>query len=189
MHGTCFSSCLTQFLAPQQGFPPQGPPPRGHAVHPEWNAKADAAALRKAMKGLGTDDVTLIGIVAGRDRAFLQLVREEFKQLEKKPRDLVSDVGSETSFSYKAAATGLLLTEAEYRATVIMQACKGAGTDDRALIDAVMTASQQQIRDAKAAFQVLFKKDMVKVICDDISGDYQKLIVKICEGNPFSIDS
>ena len=45
----------------QPGYGGQNPgmqqgPPRGQAAHPEWNAKADAAALRKSMKGLGTDD-------------------------------------------------------------------------------------------------------------------------------------
>ncbi len=35
-------------------------PARGMAVHPEWNATADAVALRKAMKGIGTDDKTVV---------------------------------------------------------------------------------------------------------------------------------
>ena len=51
------------------------------------------------------------------------------------------------------------------------------------LIDAVMTSTQREITEAKQAFQKLFKKDMTKVISSDISGDYEKIILKICEGS------
>jgi hypothetical protein len=37
-----------------------GKPPRGRAVHPEWNPQADAHKLRHAMKGLGTGLVVLL---------------------------------------------------------------------------------------------------------------------------------
>ena len=45
-----------------------------------------------------------------------------------------------------------------------------------------MTSTQREITEAKQAFQKLFKKDMTKVISSDISGDYEKIILKICEG-------
>ena len=158
-------------------------PPRGRAMHPEWNPQNDALALRKTMKGLGTKDDQLIAIVAGRERNYLALeVAPAFAKLEKKKMDLRKDVASETSFHYKDVATGLLLTEAEYRAEVIMKACKGAGTDDKALIDAVMTATAMEINATKTAFNHLYGKDMGKVIDGDISGDYQRIITKICQG-------
>ena len=47
---------------PFQYYPPQivpvvmpGRPPRGRAVHPEWNVQMDAQRLRSAIKGAGTD--------------------------------------------------------------------------------------------------------------------------------------
>ena len=73
----------------------------------------------------------MINIVAGRERNYLQLVAKEFASLEKKARDLAKDVSSETSFHYKEVALGLLQTDAEFRAQVIRDACKGAGTDDK----------------------------------------------------------
>ena len=78
-----------------------------------------------------TSSKALIDIVAGRERNYLQLVAKEFASLEKKARDLAKDVASETSFHYKEVALGLLQTDAEYRAQVIRDACKGAGTDDK----------------------------------------------------------
>lgn len=102
------------------------------------------------MKGIGTDDKTLIAIVCNRDRDHLQKVRAAFTQNEK--RDLVKDVISETSGNYEDVVSGLLLTEAEYRAKLVHNACAGAGTNDNALIDALCTATGSQILAMKQAF-------------------------------------
>jgi len=155
-------------------------PPRGLAVHPEWNAHADAIALRKAMKGMGTDDKTVISIICQRDRDHLQRVRAEFEKNEK--RDLVKDVISETSGNYEDVVSGLLLMEPEYRAKVVHNACAGAGTADSALIDALCTATGPQILAMKAAFQAMYKKDVVKVVEGDTSGNYRKLMVALLTG-------
>jgi hypothetical protein len=96
-------------------------PIRGHQVHPEWNPHFDAVALRKAMKGFGTRDDALIAIIGCREREYMQKVRHEFTKIEKKPRDLIADVASECSFSYKEVACSLCETDAEYRAKVVMK--------------------------------------------------------------------
>lgn len=83
------------------------------------------------MKGLGTDDKTLIAIVCQRDREHMQRVRAEFQKAEK--RDLVKDIISETSGNYEDVVSGLCLTESEYRAKVVHNACAGAGTHTRML--------------------------------------------------------
>lgn len=101
--------------------------------------------------GIGTDDKALIAIVCQRDRDHLQKVRAAYQQKER--RDLVKDVISETSGAYEDVVSGALLTEPEYRAKVVHKACAGAGTDDKALIDAVCTATGPQILAMKTAFK------------------------------------
>jgi len=150
------------------------------AVHPEWDAADDARQLRKAMKGLGTDNKVLINIVCGRDRDHLQKVRAEFQKNEK--RDLVKDIKSETSGHYEDLVTGLVLSEAEYRAKVVHDACWGPGTDDCALIDVLCTLNGPQIQSMKAAYTTMFKKDPTKIVHGDTSGNYCKLLEALLTG-------
>ena len=66
----------------------------------------DADELRKAMKGLGTDEDTLIEIIASRPPAILAQVKEKFNQKYK--RDLEADVKSETSGTLRKLLIALL---------------------------------------------------------------------------------
>jgi annexin A7/11 len=62
--------------------------------------------LRKATKGLGTDDSTLIRILVTRAEIDLQKIEEEF--LKKYKRPLPEVVHSETSGHYRAFLLSLL---------------------------------------------------------------------------------
>jgi hypothetical protein len=66
----------------------------------------DADELRKAMKGAGTDEDTLIEIIASRPPVILRQVKEKFNQKFK--RDLETDVKSETSGTLKKLLVALL---------------------------------------------------------------------------------
>ena len=66
----------------------------------------DADELRKAMKGLGTDEDTLIEIIASRPPNVLKLVKEKFNAKFK--RDLEADVKSETSGTLRKLLIALL---------------------------------------------------------------------------------
>ena len=66
----------------------------------------DADELRKAMKGLGTNEDTLIEIIASRPPNVLKLVKEKFNS--KFNRDLEADVKSETSGTLRKLLIALL---------------------------------------------------------------------------------
>ena len=53
----------------------------------------DAADLRKAMKGLGTDEGTIIKIIANRTQKQRVLIKESFQR--QFSRDLIKDLKSE----------------------------------------------------------------------------------------------
>ena len=66
----------------------------------------DADELRKAMKGLGTNEDTLIEIIASRPPQVIQAIKAKFN--EKYKRDLEADVKSETSGTLRKLLIALL---------------------------------------------------------------------------------
>ena len=222
----------------------------------------DADELRAAMKGLGTNEDTLIEIICSRPPHVLKAVIAKFK--EKYNRDLETDVKKETSGTLRKLLIALLqcsrstnttpnqaqcaqiaqeiytagekklgtdesifnkyfctlsphelaavsreyhkltghtilqaidkefsgdskktlrtivyatLSPSEYFATRVNYAVKGLGTKDHILIRVLVTRSEIDMPQIKQYYKQLFGKDMVTDVKNDISGDYQRLMV------------
>uniref|UniRef100_A0A8C5NEU6 Annexin n=1 Tax=Gouania willdenowi TaxID=441366 RepID=A0A8C5NEU6_GOUWI len=116
-----------------------------------FDPAADAQALRKAMKGFGTDEDAIIDIVAQRSNAQRQEIRQTFKSLL--GRDLMKDLKSELSKNLERLIIGLMLTPAEFDAKMMRKAIEGAGTDEHALIEILVTRSNEQIQAMNAAYK------------------------------------
>ena len=222
----------------------------------------DADELRAAMKGLGTNEDTLIEIICSRPPHVLKAIIAKFK--EKYNRDLEANVKSETSGTLRKLLIALLqcsrstnttpnqaqcaqiaqeiyttgekklgtdesvfnkyfctlsphelaavsreyhkltghtilqaidkefsgdskktlrtivyatLSPSEYFATRVNYAVKGLGTKDHILIRVLVTRSEIDMPQIKQYYKQLFGKDMVTDVKNDISGDYQRLMV------------
>ena len=66
----------------------------------------DCYQLRKAMKGLGTDEDTLIEIIATRPNWMIKAINKKYQEMYKK--NLQKDVESETSGTFKRLLVSLL---------------------------------------------------------------------------------
>ena len=226
----------------------------------------DADELRAAMKGLGTNEDTLIEIICSRPPHVLKAIIAKFK--EKYNRDLEKDVKSETSGTLRKLLIALLqcsrstnttpnqaqcaqiaqeiynagekklgtdesifnkyfctlsphelaavsreyhkltghtilqaidkefsgdskktlrtivyatLSPSEYFATRVNYAVKGLGTKDHILIRVLVTRSEIDMPQIKQYYKQLFGKDMATDVKNDISGDYQKLMLGLIE--------
>ena len=226
----------------------------------------DADQLREAMKGLGTNEDTLIEIIASRPPHILKAVKDRYQQ--KYQRDLETDVKKETSGTLQHLLIALLqcnrsvnsspnvarcaeiaqeihqageakigtdesvfnkyfctlspmelacvaqqyhkltghtilqaidkefsgdskkalrtivyatLSPSEYFATRINDAIKGWGTKDHLLIRILITRDEIDMPQIKQYYKQLFGKDMVQAVKSDISGDYQKLMIELCD--------
>ena len=222
----------------------------------------DADELRAAMKGIGTNEDTLIEIICSRPPQVLKAIIAKFK--EKYNRDLENDVKSETSGTLRKLLIALLqcsrssntnpnpvqcaqiaqeifsagekklgtdesifnkyfctlspyelaavsreyhkltghtilqaidkefsgdskktlrtivyasLSPSEYFATRVNDAIKGIGTKDHLLIRVLVSRSEIDMPQIKQYYKQLFGKDMVTDVKNDISGDYQRLMV------------
>jgi hypothetical protein len=142
-------------------------------------AAAEAAALRKAMQGMGTDEQKLIDIICTKSVAELRTVEAEYRKQFN--RDLMTDIKDETSGGLEKVLTMCLRDAAELDATLVNTAVKGLGTNEHLLLEVLCTRTPTELAAAAAAYKRLFKKDMVADIKDDVSGDFGKMCLGCCE--------
>ena len=225
----------------------------------------DVESLYYAMKGLGTDEDTLIEILASRPGWYINKIKKKYK--EKYNKELEDDVRGDTSGNFRNLLisllqanrstnqtpdkdecekianelyqagekkigtdepifnkyfalysphellviareyhklTGNLLTKAidkefsgdikkllktilyvqispsEYFSTRIRDAVHGIGTNEKILTRVIVTRCEIDLPIMKQYYKQLYGKDMIKDIEDDVSGDYKKLLIAIC---------
>ena len=104
----------------------------------------DADALRKAMKGLGTDEAAIIKIIANRTNAHRQKIKVAYKSAF--GRDLISDLKSELHGNFEDAVLALFVEPVEYDCDQLKKAMKGAGTNEDTLIEIIATRPNSHIQ-------------------------------------------
>ena len=138
-------------------------------AYDDFDADADAEALRQAMKGLGTDENAIIDILPYRNNEQRQEILAQFKQMFGK--DLKKELTGELSGNLRQVVLALLETPADYAASELRKAVKGAGTDETALIEILCTSSNEQIEDIKVAYQRTYNRSLERDVGDDTSGE------------------
>ncbi|XP_033822250.1 annexin A6 isoform X1 [Periophthalmus magnuspinnatus] len=146
----------------------------------DFDPAADAQALRKAMKGFGTDEDAIIDIVANRSNAQRQEIRQAFKSLL--GRDLMKDLKSELSKNLERLIISLMLTPAEFDAKMMRKAMEGAGTDEHALIEILVTRTNEQILAMNEAYLHGYKKSLEDAIQSDTSGHFCRILTSLVQG-------
>lgn len=147
---------------------------------PNHDPSHDAKVLRKAMKGLGTDERKIIDILSTRTNAQRVAVASAFQQNYK--RDLIADLKSETSGNFRLLLEALCLPPRAFDALSVRKAVKGLGTDDSVLIEVLCSRTNREINELKAAYSELQGRDLITDIRGDTSGDYQKLLLALAQG-------
>uniref|UniRef100_A0A674C948 Annexin n=1 Tax=Salmo trutta TaxID=8032 RepID=A0A674C948_SALTR len=147
----------------------------------DFDPADDAQNLRKAMKGFGTDEDVIIDIVANRSNEQRQEIRQAFKSIL--GRDLMKDLKSELSKNLERLIIGLMLTPAEFDAKMMRKAMEGAGTDEHALIEILVTRSNEEIHAMNAAYQdgEAYSKSMEEAIQSDTSGRFSQILTSLVQ--------
>uniref|UniRef100_A0A3P8Z1I1 Annexin n=1 Tax=Esox lucius TaxID=8010 RepID=A0A3P8Z1I1_ESOLU len=145
----------------------------------EFDPADDAQNLRKAMKGFGTDEDTIINIVVNRSNEQRQEIKQVFKSLL--GRDLMKDLKSELSKNLERLIIGLMLTPAEFDAKMMRKAIEGAGTDEHALIEILVTRTNEQIHAMNAAYKHAYKKSLEEAIQSDTSGRFCQILTALVQ--------
>lgn len=156
---------------------------KGHGTikaPPSIDPEADAAVLRKAMKGMGTDEAAVIGLLTKRTNAQRQQIMVKFKLMYGK--DLIKELKSELSGNFEDYIVALLDPKTLYDAKCLRYAMKGAGTDERALIEILCTRTNKEIHEIIAAYKAEFGRNLEKDVVSETSGHFKRLLVSMCQG-------
>jgi annexin A7/11 len=133
----------------------------------QWDGSADARALRKAMKGFGTDEKTLIEVLATKDPLQVDVLRAAYKREHN--RDLISDIESECRGSleevFVALASGPLIQDCR----VLREGMKGPGTDEEALNDVLLGRSNADIKVIKSFYNKTYRRDLEADLKSELS--------------------
>ena len=112
-----------------------------------------------------------------------QLVKLRTDYQPKFSRDFLKDLESNFSGDFLNVMIGLYKTPVEYDADLLYQAMKGLGSDKDIISEVLSFRTPERINEIKIKFQEKYGKDLVEEIKSETSGDYQKIVLRLLEGN------
>ncbi|KAM8938810.1 annexin A3 [Pelodytes ibericus] len=142
---------------------------------PGFNAGKDADAVRKAIKGLGTDEDSLINILTQRSSAQRQLIVKEYEAGSGKK--LKDDLKGDLSGNFEHLMVSLTRPPAFFDAKQLKTAMKGTGTTESILIEILASRNSKQMKDIGDAYYTEFGKSLGDDISSETSGDFRKALL------------
>ncbi|XP_056433108.1 annexin A11b [Gadus chalcogrammus] len=148
-------------------------------------AKQDAQKLHAAGENkVGTDESQFNAILCARSVPHLRTVFHEYQQMC--GRDIVKSICREMSGNVESgmvAVVKCIRNTPAYFAERLHKAMQGAGTKDRTLIRIMVSRSEKDMLDIRQEYLKNYQKSLYTHISGDTSGDYQKLLLKLCGGS------
>ncbi|XP_041643282.1 annexin A1a [Cheilinus undulatus] len=156
-------------------------------------AQYDAQLLKGAMKGIGTDEDTLIEIMASRTNREILDIKKAYKEEYKK--DLEDDIKGDTSGDFRTALFELCkagrtegvceqLIDSDARA--LYEAGEGRkGKDASVFIDILISRSGPHLRKVFERYSKYSKVDVAKAINLEMKGDIESCLTAVvkCAGS------
>lgn len=147
---------------------------------PNFNVEGDCEGLRAAMKGLGTNEERIINIIGNRSREQRLQIALKYKTMYGK--DLGAEFRSELSGNFLKLSLYLLLTIPEFLAKELKMAMRGAGTDERALVEVLVGLDNAGVAEVKLAYKQIYDQDLEREVSGETSGSFKKLALSLLTG-------
>ena len=98
-------------------------------------------------------------------------------------RDLLEDFKSNFKSDFLNVLTALYKDPVEYDADLLYLAMKGVGSNKEVITEVLCFRTPDKMNKVKAKFQEKYGKELVPEIKSETSGDYQKIVLALLEGN------
>ena len=139
----------------------------------------DLENLKKAMEGFGTDEDTLIKIIANRTTSQRLKIKEEWKK--KYGTDLIEEVKKELHGKFEEAIVALFSDPIDYDCDSLRSAMSGLGTNEDTLIEIISSRPQEVLKQIKERYQQKFNRDLIEDIKKDTHGTLQNVLTTILQ--------
>ncbi|KAE8542381.1 hypothetical protein D1P53_001158 [Cryptococcus gattii VGV] len=175
---------------PQQGF---GGPPQGYGGQPQgqgpmmylgvpipapppavpvstlagYDARFDAERIRKATKGFGTDERTIIDTLSPLDAFQMDVLSRTYEQTV--GRSLKTTLEKELSNWLEYTLVLLSLGPLGGDVYLLHRACNGMGTHEDLLSEVLLNRTNQEIFLLKEAYKRTYNKDLVQIVQGELS--------------------
>ncbi|KAJ5089671.1 hypothetical protein N7532_008355 [Penicillium argentinense] len=159
--------------APPHGAPAMMGPPAmpslgyvpGQKAPGDFRQQADM--LRKAMKGFGTDEKTLIAVLATLDPLQMAAVRATYTQHI--GRDLYKDVKSETGGYLEQGLLAVIEGPLNHDVICVHEAIDGVGTKEWMLNEILLGRSNADLNAIKSAYEHKYRRNLTREVEGDLS--------------------
>jgi annexin A7/11 len=141
------------------------------------DAQFAADELRKAMKGFGTDEKTLIRVLCHYPPASIQHLKTTYQQ--RHSRSLEADVKSEVSGHLEDGLLAILRGPLYQDVHMLANALHGAGTNEDLLNDVVIGRSNADLNAIKKAYQATYHRSLEADVAGDLSAKTERLFAMI----------
>ncbi|CAF92142.1 unnamed protein product, partial [Tetraodon nigroviridis] len=133
------------------------------------------------MKGLGTDEDAILQLLTARSNTQRQEIKAVYKTLFGK--DLVDNLKSELGGKFETLIIALMTPPIMYDAQSLRDAIKGAGTDEKVLVEILASRTPAEVNAIKAAYKKEYDHDLEEDVCGDTSGHFKRLLVILLQAN------
>lgn len=145
-------------------------------------AQADAAVLRTAMKGMGTDEKAIISVLGHRQPQEIDAIAISFKQ--QFDHDLIEDLKHEVGDgNFGKLTVGIVQSWAMMEAVALHSFIAGMGTNEAGLIEVLVGRSNAELTAIRKAYRARFDKDLETEIKKELSGDIRTFFDLLLDAN------
>ncbi|MFH4984079.1 hypothetical protein AB6A40_010788 [Gnathostoma spinigerum] len=155
---------------------------RGGTIRPNpgFDANTVAENLKRAMKGFGTDEKTIIKELTKISNSQRQMVREAYTGMY--GDDLIDALKSELGGHFEDVIIALMEETSKYDAKQLHDAMRGFGTKESLLIEIVCSRTDDELAAIRDVYEEMYGESLKDAIEGDTTGDFENLLVSLVVG-------
>lgn len=141
--------------------------------HVSLTVAEEVEALRKAMKGFGTDEETIIKILTSCPSSHRQVIMQAYRKTF--DRDLIKDLKKELSGDLETVILALMTPTVDYLAQELEQALERK--DGAAVVQILFTCEPLELREIKGSFKRQDDDTLMEEVEEETTGVFRDVVL------------
>ena len=141
----------------------------------------EVKGLRKAMKGFGTDEDSIIKILTSVPADKRRVLIDDYE--EHTNRDLIKDFKSELRGHFEDVVVASVIPRTDCFAIYLRNAMKGIGTDEKRINEIICILTNFGVGEVSNAYNRIYGRSLKDDLRSETSGDYQEFLISYIRGN------